>query len=241
MKSCPNCKSTYPTHFTVCPRDAAHLEDMSELAPGSVLRGKYKILEKIGEGGMGAVYKAMHLRFDEECALKVVLAGLLDDPSFLQRFHAEALLMRKLDTLRAAPVMETLRTEGWTVVSGAFVPLASFALFHMVTVFPLSWVFLFTREAPARFLLIEAAGALIGVGAIVLSGFVADQVGRATLLGACAVAIAAFSGFAPQLPSGNQQAPRNRLRRCRHCGMRFTIVMRLYARPQLPPLDTSAR
>ena len=38
---------------------------------------------------------------------------------------------------------------------GAFAPLASFALFHLVTVFPLSWVFLFTRESPVRFLIIE--------------------------------------------------------------------------------------
>ena len=48
-----------------------------------------------------------------------------------------------------------VRTEGGNIVIGAFAPLASFALFHMVTVFPLSWVSLFTGEASARFLVIE--------------------------------------------------------------------------------------
>ncbi len=61
---------------------------------------------------------------------------------------------------------------------GAFAPLASFALFHMVTVFPLSWVFLFTRESPVRFLIIEIVAAVFGVAAIVASGVIADRVGR---------------------------------------------------------------
>ncbi|MEI9981988.1 MAG: hypothetical protein WDN69_01500 [Aliidongia sp.] len=54
--------------------------------------------------------------------------------------------------LEPAPVRETIRAEGRNIIVGAFAPLASFALFHMVTVFPLSWVFLFTRQPPARFL-----------------------------------------------------------------------------------------
>ena len=104
--------------------------------------------------------------------------------------------------LEPAPVRQTLRAEGRNIVIGAFAPLASFALFHMVTVFPLSWVFLFTRQAPARFLVIEAMGAVAGVAAIVASGLFADRVGRRTLLGVSAAAIAAFSGFAPQLLDG---------------------------------------
>ena len=111
VKTCPRCKSTYPSHFTVCPQDAAPLEDVTALAPGTVLRGKYKILAKLGEGGMGAVYKALHLRFEEVCALKVVLPAHLADPTFLQRFHAEALLMRKLDHPHALRVSDVDETE----------------------------------------------------------------------------------------------------------------------------------
>ena len=75
--------------------------------------------------------------------------------------------------LQPAPLLETLRSEWKTIVTGAFAPLASFAMFHMVTVYPLSWVFLFTDETPARFLMIEAiagtgladllAGGIVGV------------------------------------------------------------------------------
>lgn len=101
--------------------------------------------------------------------------------------------------LQPAPLNETLRSEWRVMAVGAFAPLASFAMFHMVTVFPLSWVFLFTRESPVRFLMIEAIAALLGIAAIIVSGLLADRLGRRTLLGATAAAIAVFSGFAPQL------------------------------------------
>ncbi|CDX51102.1 putative Permease of the major facilitator superfamily (MFS); sugar transporter [Mesorhizobium plurifarium] len=104
--------------------------------------------------------------------------------------------------LQPTRIRDMIGTEGRNVVVGAFAPLASFALFHMVTVFPLSWVFLFTNEGPERFLVIEAVSALFGIAAIVASGPLADRVGRRALLGGGAVAIAAFSGFAPQLLNG---------------------------------------
>jgi MFS family permease len=104
--------------------------------------------------------------------------------------------------LKPTPVGQAIREERWKIVIGAFAPLASFAMFHMVTVFPLSWVFLFTREAPGRFLMIELLGALVGIAAILASGILADRYGRRALLAATAAGIAAFSGFAPHLLDG---------------------------------------
>ena len=97
------------------------------------------------------------------------------------------------------PVLATIRAEGRHIASGAFAPLATFAMFHMVTVFPLTYAFLYTKQAPAEFLMIETACAVLGVLAIVGSGVIADRIGRRMLLGGSACAIAAFSGFAPQL------------------------------------------
>ncbi|MET0271115.1 MAG: MFS transporter [Sphingomonas sp.] len=103
--------------------------------------------------------------------------------------------------LQPSPAFATLVREWRTIVLGAFAPLASFALFHLVTVFPLSWVTLFAGEQPVRFLGIEAAGAAVCVVAILASGVVADRVGRRAVLGVSAVLIGAYSGFAPQLLS----------------------------------------
>lgn len=104
--------------------------------------------------------------------------------------------------LHPTPVTKAVREEGGSIVIGAFAPLASFAMFHMVTVFPLSWVFLYTDEAPSRFLMIELIGAVFGIIAILASGWLADRYGRRALLAVTAAGIAAFSGFAPQLLDG---------------------------------------
>jgi MFS family permease len=101
--------------------------------------------------------------------------------------------------LQPSPVFEMFREEGRTVMLGAFAPLASFALFHLVTVFPLSWVVLTTGEPPIGFLQIELVGAVVGLVCVALSGLIADRIGRRTLLGVSAALIAAYSGFAPQL------------------------------------------
>ncbi|NKJ02046.1 MFS family permease [Novosphingobium sp. SG707] len=108
--------------------------------------------------------------------------------------------------LQPSYVGDLFREEWRTVLLGAFAPLASFALFHLVTVFPLSWITLSTGESPIRFLIIEMVGAVVGIGAVMVSGMIADRVGRRMLLGSSAAAIAIYSGFAPQLlgrgPSG---------------------------------------
>ena len=106
--------------------------------------------------------------------------------------------------LQPEPPMQTIASQWRTIVLGALAPLASFALFHMVSVFPLSWTFLFTREAPTHFLLIEAGAAAVGLVAVIVSGLLADKVGRRTLLGSCAVGIAIFSIAAPLLLNGGR-------------------------------------
>lgn len=115
-------------------------------------------------------------------------------PAYTQLFESGALEPQR--------ITDTVRSEGKEIVAGAFAPLATFALFHMVTVFPLSWVFLFTDERPTRFLLIEGLAGFCGLIAVLVSGTIADRIGRRTLLGGSAVAIAVFSGFAPQLLAG---------------------------------------
>ena len=101
--------------------------------------------------------------------------------------------------LQPRPVFEMLSKHSTDVLLGAFVPLASFALFHLVTIFPLSWVILNGGQSAERFLLVQIAGAAVGAVGIVLSGLMADRTGRRTQLMIGAVLIAIFSFTAPFL------------------------------------------
>jgi serine/threonine protein kinase len=97
MKLCPTCRSSYPDDYQTCPRDQATLTTATtEIAPGTVLRGKYEILGELGTGGMATVYKVRHKAFHELAAIKVVHPQFMQDPSFVKRFRNEAVVARQL-------------------------------------------------------------------------------------------------------------------------------------------------
>jgi MFS family permease len=104
--------------------------------------------------------------------------------------------------LEPTSVIELVRTQGGNLLIGAFAALASYALFHLVTVFPLSWIRLYSDQSITQFLMIQVVGAFLAAGGIVASGWIADRVGRRRTLGTLAVMIAVFSGFAPTLLGG---------------------------------------
>jgi MFS family permease len=101
--------------------------------------------------------------------------------------------------LQARPIFEMLSKHSHDVVLGAFAPLASFAMFHLVTIFPLSWVTLYGGQSAAEFLFVQVIGAAVGVVGIILSGLIADRIGRRNQLMIGAVIIAIFSFSAPFL------------------------------------------
>lgn len=104
--------------------------------------------------------------------------------------------------LEPSGTLELLREQGSNVLIGAFAALASYALFHIVTVFPLSWVLLYSDQSITGFLAIQILGAFLAAGAMLVSGRLADRLGRRRTLGGLAVGIAVFSGFAPTLLDG---------------------------------------
>ncbi len=104
--------------------------------------------------------------------------------------------------LDPSPVGELVRTQGKSIVLGAFAPLASYALFHLVTIFALSWALLFTEQSPVSFLLVQIVGALIAMPCMLLSGRIADRLGRRRTLALFAVLIAIYSGWTPLMLAG---------------------------------------
>jgi MFS family permease len=104
--------------------------------------------------------------------------------------------------LQPTPFGEMSRNQGRNVFIGALAALASYALFHLVTVFPLSWIMLYSARPVTGFLVIQMIGVGLMALGIVASGLIADRIGRRTTLGTLAVLIAVFSFFVPSLMNG---------------------------------------
>jgi len=68
--------------------------------------GSYRIMEKLGRGGMATVFKAYHASLDRYVALKVLHPAFLEDPNFLARFQREARLVAKLEHQNIVPVYD---------------------------------------------------------------------------------------------------------------------------------------
>lgn len=107
--------------------------------------------------------------------------------------------------LEPSPLGEIVRTQRSAILLGALAPLASFALFHLVTVFPLSWVTLFSDQSVVNCLIVQMFGALLCTLTMLISGQVADRIGRrATLaIGAALIALFSLAGLLPAFLHGN--------------------------------------
>jgi serine/threonine-protein kinase len=105
MKTCPVCDADFPDQHNTCPSDGAVLIVSHELVTGSLVRGKYRIVRKLGQGGMGVVYLAEHILLGGNVALKFLAGDLGKDPKFIKRFRMEA---RAAHQLRHPNIVEVV-------------------------------------------------------------------------------------------------------------------------------------
>ena len=89
--------------------------------------GHYRIVEKIGEGGMGVVYRARDEQLDREVALKVLPPGALADEATRKRFRKEALALAKLNHPNIEAVHEFGTQDGLDFLAMEYVPGATLA------------------------------------------------------------------------------------------------------------------
>jgi predicted nucleic acid-binding Zn-ribbon protein len=89
MPLCTTCGLVFP-EGSFCPLDGTRLVEPDDPLLGRVLAGRYRLVEKIGEGGMGVVYRAQHVHADRKVAIKVLPQDLAGSPELKERFLREA-------------------------------------------------------------------------------------------------------------------------------------------------------
>src|SRR5204863_2877946 len=92
MKICPVCSTEYPDDVKFCPNDGQTLRSAAPANDlvGQVIADRYHVIGKLGEGGMGQVYLAEHVKMGRRSALKVMNPAMVKDADAISRFNREA-------------------------------------------------------------------------------------------------------------------------------------------------------
>src|SRR5947207_2493632 len=90
MRECSECRSCFADDVLHCPYDG--MATAPTLVGDAILDGRYQLEKRLGQGGMGVVFKARHIFLKTQHAIKVILPDLFgNDPMLVTRFRQEAL------------------------------------------------------------------------------------------------------------------------------------------------------
>jgi eukaryotic-like serine/threonine-protein kinase len=115
MKKCPKCGNEYPDTTTLCPADGVGLEKTDDSLLGKTLAEKYRIDERLNEGGMGTVYRGTHVLMDKTVAIKVLRQSLAADEKIVARFSREARAASRISHPHALSVTDFGEAENGVV------------------------------------------------------------------------------------------------------------------------------
>ena len=134
---CPKCRFENPKDALYCGRCAAPLhssKDISvsrtetlqipikELATGSAFAGRYQVIEELGRGGMGKVYKVLDTEIQEEVALKLLNPEIASDEKTIERFRNELKYARKITHRNVCRMHDINRENDTYFITMEYVP-----------------------------------------------------------------------------------------------------------------------
>ncbi len=132
---CPKCQTHNPPGSKFClecatplPKidEAIHTKTLEtpskELATGSVFANRYQVIEELGKGGMGKVYRVLDKKLNEEVALKLIKPEIASDKMTLERFKNELKLARKVAQKNVGRMFDLGEETGTHYITMEYVP-----------------------------------------------------------------------------------------------------------------------
>ena len=116
-KVCPQCGTEYPADQSFCPKDGTTLRSQNTGGNlvGSIIADRYRVTKKLGEGGMGSVYLAEHVKMGRMSAVKVMNPGMASDPDAISRFNREAANASRINHPNVCAVYDFGETSDGTI------------------------------------------------------------------------------------------------------------------------------
>jgi serine/threonine protein kinase len=134
---CPECAGELPDGSGICGQCGIRIKPTREgsdahtrtletpsvhLSPGLSFADRYQIIEELGKGGMGTVYRALDLKLDEEVAIKVIRPEIASDPDTVIRFGHELKLARRISHRNIGRLYELMESQGHHYITMEYIP-----------------------------------------------------------------------------------------------------------------------
>jgi serine/threonine protein kinase/Tfp pilus assembly protein PilF len=134
---CPKCHSENPSESQFCSKCGTQIlpageilftqtetlvAPIIELARGSLFAGRYEIIEELGKGGMGKIYRAFDRKIDVEVALKLVKSEIAADKKTVERFRNELRLAREIAHRNVCRMYDLNEEKGIYYITMEYVP-----------------------------------------------------------------------------------------------------------------------
>ena len=134
---CPKCQAENPGTKQFCADCGTQLSSLKDISPevtetirtprkelsrGSLFARRYEIIEELGKGGMGKVYRVFDTKIDEEVALKLIKPEIAADAETIKRFSNELKLSRKIAHRNVGKMYELMEEEGAHFITMEYVP-----------------------------------------------------------------------------------------------------------------------
>ena len=119
---CADCGTQLPSSRDIRPEFTETLQtSIKELTTGSTFAGRYQVIEELGHGGMGRVYKAFDTEIKEKIALKLLKPEIGIDEEMIERFRNELKLARKISQRNVCRVHDLNKEKGTYYITMEYV------------------------------------------------------------------------------------------------------------------------
>jgi serine/threonine-protein kinase len=112
VKFCPHCSEFFPDDATFCPDDGTELRRLQDPLLGKTIASRYRLVKRLGAGGMSSVYLAHHVMIERKSAIKILRDDLSRNPVHRERFLREARAVNRINHPNIVEISDLGEADG---------------------------------------------------------------------------------------------------------------------------------